>query len=212
MRAAYDRIAPAFAARNAGMPAAYRDVAGPRFLALARTAASGRPLTLLEAGCGHGRDMAWLEAAGATVVGIDLSAGMLAQARARTPGPLVQADLRCLPLASGHFHGAWCSASLLHLPKVDAPAALAELRRNLVPGGALFLSLQEGTAEVWERGAYGHPDAERFFARYAPDEVEALLAQAGFVVRERTSESAGPRHWLRLLATVGDGSAEDAKA
>ncbi|MDQ3703491.1 MAG: methyltransferase domain-containing protein [Chloroflexota bacterium] len=169
-------------------------------------------MTLLEAGCGHGRDMAWLEAAGAAVVGIDLSAGMLAQARARASGSLIQADLRCLPLASGHFHGAWCSASLLHLPKVDAPSALAELRRSLVLGGALLLSLQEGTVEIWERGAYGDPDAERFFARYGPDEVEALLARAGFVVHERTSEAAGPRRWLRLLATGGDGSAESAKA
>lgn len=202
MQAVYDRIAPAFAVRNAAMTAAYRDVEGPRLLALARAAAGGAPPAILEAGCGHGRDMAWLEASGAAVVGIDLSAGMLAQAGRRARGPLVQADLRRLPVVAGRFHGAWCSASLLHLPKAEAPVALSELRHALVPGGALFLSLQEGMEETWERGAYGDPNAERFFARYAPQEIEAMLVRAGFQVQGRTSEAVGPRRWLRLMATA----------
>ena len=146
MRAVYDRIAPAFAARNATLPASVR-AAGPGFLALARAVAGGRPPAVVEAGCGPGRDMAWLEAAGASVVGLDLSAGMLAHARVAAQGPLVQADLRRLPLATGRFHGAWCNAALLHLPRAAAPAALAGLRRLLVPGGARFVSLQAGAGE-----------------------------------------------------------------
>jgi SAM-dependent methyltransferase len=145
MRAVYDRLAPAFAARNAALPASISEAAGPAFVALARAVSGDRPPAVVEAGCGPGRDMAWLEAAGAVVVGLDLPAGMLAHARTRAAGPLVQADLRRVPLAAGCFHGAWCNAALLHLPKADAPGALAGLRRRLVPGGRAVLMLPQGT-------------------------------------------------------------------
>jgi SAM-dependent methyltransferase len=204
MRAVYDRIAPAFAARNAALPGAVR-AAGPRFLTLVQRAAGGRRPAVVEAGCGPGRDMAWLEAAGAAVTGFDLSAGMLAQARGAVRGPLVQADLRRPPLAAGCFHGVWCNAALLHLPKADAPGALAGLRRLLVPGGALFVSVQVGAGEGWERGAYGDSDAERFFARYTAGEVTALLGATGFAVHAVDADRGdahGARHWMRLLATA----------
>jgi SAM-dependent methyltransferase len=202
MREVYDRIAPAFAARNAVLPAGIRD-AGPSFLTLVHKVAGGRRPAVVEAGCGPGRDMAWLEAAGAAVIGFDLSAGMLAQARGAARGPLVQADLRRPPLAAGRFHGAWCNAALLHLPKAEVPGALAGLRRLLVPGGGLFVSVQVGAGEGWERGAYGDPDAERFFARYTAAEARALLEATGFAVHEVTADRGdahGAPHWMRLLA------------
>ena len=96
--------------------------------------------------------------------------------------------------------GIWCSASLLHLPKRDAPHVLAEMRRIVRPGGPLFLVMQEGDGEAWEHGAYGAP-VERFFARYRRSEIEALLNTAGFRVRERLTGAAGTRRWLNLLAT-----------
>jgi SAM-dependent methyltransferase len=191
--------------RNATLPASIRDGAGPGFLALCHAAAGdARPL-VFEAGCGHGRDMAWLEAAGVFVCGIDLSAGMLAQARRRAAGPLVQGDLRHLPLEPGRFHGAWCNAALLHLPRSEAPAALAGMRRRLVPGGGLFLTVQEGQSEGWHRGAYGDPDARRYFTAYTQDEVVALLDSAGFAVEGLAADAAGGRTWLQALATAAVG-------
>lgn len=200
VRAAYDRIAPDFAARNAGMPAEYSDVLGPRLLRAAGRLAAPAPVRVLDVGCGAGRDMAWLEAQGASVVGVDLSAGMLAQARPRARGPLLQMDMRRLAFASGLFHAVWCSASLLHLPKADAPFALAEMRRVLVPGGVLMVALHAGEGEGWEPSAYAGP-VERFFARYTLEEAEALLASTGFAVHERGESAAGTRRWLRFLAT-----------
>jgi ubiquinone/menaquinone biosynthesis C-methylase UbiE len=218
MRDAYDRIAPGFAVRNAGMPAEFRDVLGPRFLEQARraAAAAGAPApAVLDVGCGAGRDAAWLASGGAAVTGADLSRGMLAQALARLreggsaqapprPPRLVQMDMRRLGFAHGRFAGAWCSASLLHLPKTDAPAALGEIRRVLVRGGVLFLALQEGEGERWEpldANAYGHP-VERFFARYGAEAAEALLGGSGFGVALRHHGPVGSRRWLRFLAVA----------
>ncbi|MGH2351732.1 MAG: class I SAM-dependent methyltransferase [Chloroflexota bacterium] len=199
VRAAYDLIAPAFAARNAAMPTELLDL-GTGFLDLLRASAGAAPW-VLDLGCGAGRDMAWMERQGARVAGADLSSGMLSHARRQARGPVVQADMRRLPFARETFDGVWCMASLLHLPKSDAPLALREMRRVLAPGGAIAIGIQEGEGEVWEAGAYGHP-VERFFARYGPEEADVLLAEAGFRVRERGLSTAGTRRWLRFLATT----------
>jgi ubiquinone/menaquinone biosynthesis C-methylase UbiE len=199
MAAAYDRVAAEFAEKNAIMPPGYLEI-GPRFLALVR---SGR--AVLDVGCGAGRDLAWLAERGASVVGGDRSAGMLAQARQLVranqhgPGRLLQLDMRGLPFGGAVFGGVWCSASLLHLPKADAPGALAEMYRVLTPGGPLLLGIQEGDSEGWEPSPYDVP-VERFFARYRQDEAEAMLGAAGFEILERRTDVAPNRRWLTFLA------------
>jgi ubiquinone/menaquinone biosynthesis C-methylase UbiE len=195
IRAAYDQIAPRFATMHGAMPGNYLEI-GARFLMLA-----GPSLRVLDVGCGAGRDMAWLEAQGAQVIGVDLSAGMLAQARRHSGvrGPLMQMEMRALGLPSRAVSGVWCSASLLHLPKADAPAALAEMARVLRSGGVMMLSLQEGEGEGWEPGLIN--DVERFFARYRPAELAVMLERAGFAMHEQRSDDAGSRRWLTMLAT-----------
>ncbi len=194
MRQAYDRIAPYYAARNSEMRGELLHL-GMQFLELL-----GRPARVLDLGCGAGRDMAWLEDQDASVVGADLSAGMLSHARQLVRGPLVQADMLMLPFPPSHFNGVWCMASLLHLPKAKAPSALAEIKRVLIPGGVLSLGLHEGEGETWEVNPY-HGPAERFFSRYQLHEVEEMLNHTGFQVLLKEANTAGPRNWLRFLAS-----------
>jgi SAM-dependent methyltransferase len=192
----YDQIAEEFAGVNANMPPELA-IAADQFLSNIKPGA-----LILDLGCGAGRDMAWFEGRGVTVVGSDLSAGMLAQARLQAHGGLVQADMRHLPFQTGCFQGVWCCATLLHLPKADSPCALAEMHRILAPEGTLFLSVQEGMGEGWERTMrYGKP-IERFFARYRAEEMTTLLVDGGFAIRDHTADSAGSRHWLSFMATA----------
>ena len=134
------------------------------------------------------------------VVGVDLSAGMLAQAQTTVRGGLVQMDMRRLAFLDGSFHGIWCMASLLHLAKAEAPLALREMWRVLVPDGALLLSIQEGAGEGWEDNRY-FGTVQRFFARYSQGEAEKLLEDSGFVVLDRGRNESPLRMWLQFLAT-----------
>lgn len=192
-RAAYDRIAEDFAARNPDVPAPY--------LALADEFQRRADGPLLDLGCGPGRDLAFWAGRGVAAVGLDLSAAMLRAARTRAPVPLVQGDLLRLPFRGAVLGGVWCSAALLHLPKAVAPAALADLRRVLRPGGPLLLSLQEGDGESWQR--WPGEDADRFFARYRAEEVDQLLAGAGFTLLRRERDVSPPdKRWLCHLAVA----------
>lgn len=100
---------------------------------------------VLEVGCGAASCSRWLATAGAEVVAIDLSAGMLRQAgqvarRSRVVVPLVQADAVALPFASASFDTA-CSA-FGAVPFVADPAQLmAEVARVLRPGGRWVFSV-----------------------------------------------------------------------
>jgi SAM-dependent methyltransferase len=94
----------------------------------------------LEIGVGTGRIALPLVAAGRRLVGVDLSAGMLAALRDKSPDalPLVQADATQLPFRDGVF-GAAVVAHVLHLVS-DWRAVVDELTRAVRPGGVLLVT------------------------------------------------------------------------
>ena len=102
-----------------------------------------------------------------------------------------QADLESLPFAEGTFAGAFARHSYLHLPKPRIAQAFAELRRVLVPGGLVLLSLVEGD---YEREALPEDDFPgRYFAFWEQRELGDALMAAGFgdISVQRVSRSRG---------------------
>ncbi len=121
----------------------------------ARAKARALELLQLEAGqrvlhvaVGTGREHARLAGAVAprgTVVGFDLSRGMLALARQRAATPLCEGDAVALPFATGSFDRLFSAYMLDLLPAADLPRVLAEFRRVLRPDGRMVLvSLTHG--------------------------------------------------------------------
>lgn len=113
--------------------------------------ANGHEAHILDIGCGTGKLLHRLVARHdkARVFGIDLSESML---RAAQPHVVCQqrvhmsvADSEHLPFATGAFDFVTCSNSFHHYP--NQPAALAEMRRVLKPGGELFLT--DGYRDNW---------------------------------------------------------------
>jgi SAM-dependent methyltransferase len=96
----------------------------------------------LDAGCGTGFQTARLESLGYETHGVDLSARLLAVARARRPrARFVRGRLEALPYADATFDAVTCCGSTLSF--VDDPtAAVAELGRVLRPGGRLLLEVE----------------------------------------------------------------------
>ena len=159
----------------------------------------GAGVRVLDVGCGPGRDTAWLAEQGFRAVGVDLSFGMLEQARARgVAAPLVQADMAHLPFRKGSFKGLWVCASLLHVPKQQAGDVLRELARIVYPGH-IYVAVKRGDGSEWvvdERG-------RRFFAYYHPAEIQLLMERSGFEVLScwENADSAGRSHpWISVLA------------
>lgn len=141
----------------------------------------------LEVGIGTGRIGLPLRDAGIDLVGIDLSAKMLAALTAKSspPPPVAAADATTLPFRDGSF-GAALACHVLHL----IPAwriALREMTRVLRGGGLVLIDLGGWGGGDWER-------IERRFVEVAgilnprpgatdPAEVDAAMASVGATVR-----------------------------
>jgi SAM-dependent methyltransferase len=190
--AAYDAIAATYDQRQDGLP----NILGSW---LERFAATVRPDGVVaDLGCGPARHGQTLAGLGFQVVGVDLSAGMVAIAHQRLPGRIAQGDLRHLPIASTALDGVWSAAALLHVPRTDVPAVLAEFRRVLRPGGTLGLVTAAGEREGWEPVPYAQ-GWQRWFVYQPPALLADLLDRAGLGVTQTHEEEHG-RHWIKVLA------------
>jgi ubiquinone/menaquinone biosynthesis C-methylase UbiE len=98
----------------------------------------------LDVACGTGmvtRLLAERVGPGGTVVGLDINPEMLAVARRAAPQPniaWVEGSAIRMALPDATFDQVLCEQGLQFMP--DRPAALAEMRRVLKPGGRLALS------------------------------------------------------------------------
>ena len=110
------------------------------WMAHARIHLRGDVTRLLDLGVGTGRFSAHLaDAFESEVVGVEPSAGMLAQA-ATKPHPrvrLLRGRAEELPLANATFDGAWLSNVIHHFDDMDAAAR--ELRRVVLPEGPVMI-------------------------------------------------------------------------
>lgn len=131
LRESYDRGAARYDER-------FRAIQAPKHEAVLARVPLREGARVLDAGCGTGLLAA--RAPGARWVGLDLSFEMLRRAASRVER--VQGDVRRLPFGPATFDAAFAITSLL-LEGRALPAALVELRRVIVPGGTLALTLLE---------------------------------------------------------------------
>lgn len=113
------------------------------------------PFTILDLGCGPGRDVEYFRDAGHCAVGLDGCAAFCEMARAHTGCEILQQDFLQLSLPAGRFDGIFANASLFHVPSRELPRVLAELHASLKPRGVLFASNPRGdNEEGFQNGRY----------------------------------------------------------
>lgn len=181
LRASYDRLADEYAAhvydelRHKPLDRALLDRLAARVSGLG---------PICDLGCGPGQVARYLRDQGAAAFGVDLSEGMLAQARRLNPDlEFHQGDMLALSDPDASWGGAAVFYSLIHIPRERVPQALAELRRVLRPGGALLIAVHIGQETVHRDELWGRPISIDFIF-YEPEVLEPQLREAGFVVDE----------------------------
>ena len=152
--------------------------------------------TILDFGCGPGRDLKMFAERGHIAVGLEGAAHFAVMARAHSGCEVWQQDFLKLDLPDNHFDGVFANAALFHVPSQELPRVLLELRATLKPGGVLFSSNPRGhNEEGWNRGCYGLYHDLTTWRRY--------VSAAGFVELTHYYRPAGlPREQQPWLATV----------
>jgi SAM-dependent methyltransferase len=111
------------------------------------------PFSILDFGCGPGRDLLTFQRLGHRPVGLDGSARFVEMARELTGCEVLHQDFLSLDLPAARFDGIFANASLFHVPRQELPRVLRELHAALVPRGVLFSSNPRGdNREGWSGG------------------------------------------------------------
>lgn len=164
-------------------------------------------------GCGPGRVTAYLHGLGVDAFGVDLSDGMVAEARRTYPElRFEQGSMTALDMADGTLAGVVAWYSTVHTPPALLPKVFQEFHRVLAPGGQLLIAFKAGDLLRHLDHAYGH-DLSLDVHWLSPDRVAELLGDAGLAVDarlvrephegERTSQ--GPQAYLLAHRPATDG-------
>lgn len=156
---------------------------------------------ILDAGCGSGRDARVFTERGYRVIGIDLSEKLLEIAKKNAPNAEFKLmDIADVDFSDESFNGIWNVASLLHVPKEEAPNVIGGFYRTLKKGGLLYISVKEGEGETVAKDTrYG--GVEKFWSFFHKEELESLLKD--FMIVESTVTYPGNNYntnpWVNVL-------------
>ncbi len=169
---------------------------------------------LLDVACGSGLAIELAALRGAVCAGIDAAARLVAVARDRSPDADIRVgDMHALPWDAGSFdvvtsfRGVWGTT----------PDVVTEIRRVLVPGGRLGLTVWghiKASPGAWALSPFRLADPPAVANQAAmvalgrPGAGEELLATAGYVDVRRLDlrfawEFADPQTYARTLASTG---------
>lgn len=161
---------------------------------------------ILDAGCGAGKDSKVFNELGIGVTGIDLSKGLINEAKRRNPTVnFIEGNFLNTPFNNNYFDGIWAHASLVHLETINnVKKALNEFYRVLKVGGILHIYVKaqvgKNKTEVVKDTLSKH---NRFFRYYTEDELEKLLNENFKIIEiEMQNDLHGRKDvkWVALFA------------
>lgn len=140
---------------------------------------------ICDLGCGPGHVGRYLYERGASVIGIDLSSGMVEEARRLNSSiRFLQGSMLNLPLDTGSLGGIVAFYSIIHLLPEDLPTAFAEMQRVLKAGGHLLVAFHLGDEVRHLDEWWDHPVSIDFVFYRMPVVLRALRS-AGFALIEQ---------------------------
>jgi SAM-dependent methyltransferase len=139
---------------------------------------------ICDMGCGPGHVARYLRDRGADVFGLDLSAGMLEEARRLNPDiTFREGNMLALDLADASLAGIAAFYAIVHLPREAVADVFREMARVLKPGGLLLLAFHIGD-ETLHRDAWWDRPVNLDFRFFSPQAIVRDLEAAGLVVEE----------------------------
>jgi SAM-dependent methyltransferase len=194
VRAAYDRVARDYD-RSLGDELDSKPLDRKLLETIAELAPEG---TIADVGCGPGHVTRFLARVHGDVIGIDLSAQMIAVAREHASElRFLVASMVDLPAASGEWAAAIAFYSIIHFDDGERADAWRELARVIRPGGWLLVAFHVDSAEH-EVGDVNHVsewfghvvDLDGFFLD--PTSITSEIERAGFSVIARLERAPNP--------------------
>jgi len=126
------------------------------YQALLNAISTDGPFTILDLGCGPGRDLSFFKSLGHAPVGLDGCESFCRMAREETGCEVLMQNFIDLKLKANYFDGIFANASLFHVPKSQLPQVIEKLQLSLKREGVLFSSNPRGTGDGMSGSRYGN--------------------------------------------------------
>lgn len=153
--------------------------------------------SLVDIGCGSGRDIGFMASLGFDCAGVDASKGLLKYAKKENPRvDFKKIDIFELRKLDREFDGFLCIATLLHFQKTKMDDALNSIRSILKPSSVGIIILKEGKGEEFEVRDIDDRHEERFFAYWLIQEFKDVLDRNNFSTLETFKSQVGRSTWI----------------
>ena len=152
--------------------------------------------SILDFGCGSGRDTKAFLARGYRVTAIDGSQELCAIASANTGLPVRQMLFDELNDVEA-YDGIWACASILHVPSAELPDIFRRMITALKPGGIIYTSFKYGTFEGERNGRRFTDFTEETFAAFLKQFPELTIEDQWISADVRPGRS--NEKWLNVI-------------
>ena len=152
--------------------------------------------SIMDLGCGSGRDVRWFIDHGYDAHGLDASEKLVKLSCKKLQIPIELGTIEAW-ITEEPFDGIWCCASIMHLDEEDIEQFFSNLKYNLKKNGVLFMSVK--TEITTGNDSYG-----RFFRDFEEADIHELLSRhQGLSLRElwytKDKLSRDTFKWLNIL-------------
>jgi SAM-dependent methyltransferase len=168
-------------------------------------------LTILDAGCGTGRDTAKFIKDGYQVTAFDASPAMVRKCNKEIDDLKKSSDTKIAEIANSskclemtfdevnfrnEFNGVWASASLLHIPQYRFESTINKLIKALKEGGTIYISLKygKGSIELGNRHFYYY---KAYMIKKILRKIEGLKVINIWLTNNKTEEVKRPWYIIR---------------
>lgn len=131
--------------------------------------------TVLDVGCGSGRDLLWLKKQGYKTTGFERSSGLAELAGRHADCPVIEGDFTAFDFSVFQFDAILFIGSLVHLQRTDFAPTLARIVRAVRGNGLIYLTLKEGEGEARNKD-------DRIFTLWNHEDLEEIFAALGFKI------------------------------
>lgn len=153
--------------------------------------------SVLDAGCGSGRDAKAFAEQGFQVEAFDASPELAELASQHSGLPVKVMRFQELDV-SAHYDGIWCCASLLHVPRAELPEVFRRLAKALKAGGVLYASFKYGQGEREDNGrVFTDMREEEIGGMFTDNEIAGLRVVQEWLSEDRRRERSD--RWVNVL-------------
>ena len=137
--------------------------------------------SILDIGCGSGRDMLWLKNKGFSVSVFERSTGLAALARQSTGTNVTEGDFETFDFSELPSDAILFAGSLVHVPHEKLPRVFEQATAGLKPGGKVLLSLKQGEGKRTD-------ELGRVFYYWQARDLEVLYKRLGYSTLEYSTQ------------------------